>query len=120
VSTKVRYGPVQLTLDVPEGELLLAWAADAHKRQPAAVLFRASAGGSVLETLALKAAYCVVYHESFADGDARTGAYQCQLTLSDPDGWTLQAGGPATAFVAPAARENSYLNIVLPFTKPVV
>ena len=36
-------------------------------------------------------------------GDAQGGAYQCFLTLSDPDGWTLTAGGPASALVAPAA-----------------
>ena len=32
VSTQVRYEPVHLTLAVPEGDLLLAWAADPHKR----------------------------------------------------------------------------------------
>lgn len=63
VSTKVRYGPVQLTLAVPEGDELLAWAAAPQKRQAAEVLFRDSAGGSVLETLRLKGTYCVAYHE---------------------------------------------------------
>jgi hypothetical protein len=28
------------------------------------------------------------------------------LTLSDPDGWTIAPGGPASAFVAPAARAH--------------
>jgi hypothetical protein len=70
------------------------------------VFFRDGDGGSMLETLELKAAYCVSYHEQFVSGDARGGAYQCFLTLSDPDGWTLQAGGPAAAFMAPAAREH--------------
>ena len=60
----------------------------------------------MLETLRLPAAYCVRYHEQFVSGDAQGGAYQCFLTLSDPDGWTLTAGGPATAFTAPAAREH--------------
>ena len=46
------------------------------------------------------------YHEQFVSGDAQGGAYQCYVTLSDPDGWTLTAGGPAAAFVAPAAREH--------------
>ena len=64
------------------------------------------AGGAALETLLLKAAYCVSYHEEFTAGDAGHGAYVCHLVLSDPDGWTLQAGGPAGAFVAPAAREH--------------
>ena len=60
----------------------------------------------MLETLRLSAAYCVRYHERFVSGDAQGGAYQCYVTLSDPDGWTLAAGGPAAAFVAPAAREH--------------
>ncbi|GAA4051496.1 hypothetical protein GCM10022409_42890 [Hymenobacter glaciei] len=110
VSTKVRYGPVQLVLSVPEDDTLFGWANDAQKRQPAQVFFRdsdgGSDGGSVLETLELKAAYCVSYHEQFVSGDARGGAYQCYLTLSDPGGWTLTAGGPASAFVAPAARNH--------------
>jgi hypothetical protein len=97
---------VQLVLSVPEGDALFAWAHDAHKRQAAQVHFRDASGGGVVETLALKAAYCVAYHEQFVRGDARGGAYQCVVTLSDPDGWTLSAGGPASAFVAPAAREH--------------
>jgi hypothetical protein len=102
----VRYGPVQLVLSVPEGEALFGWANEAHKRQAAQVFFRDASGGSVVETLELKAAYCVAYHEQFVSGDAQGGAYQCVVTLSDPDGWTLNAGGPASAFVAPVAREH--------------
>ena len=106
VSTKVRFGPVQLTLDVPDGETLFGWAADAQKRQPVQVFFRDGNGGSVLETLTLAAAYCVSYHEQFRHGEVGSGAYECYLTLSDPDGWTLTAGGPASALVAPAARNH--------------
>jgi hypothetical protein len=54
----------------------------------------------------------VRYHEQFVGGDAQGGAYQCFLTLSDPDGWTLSAGGPASAFVAPAAREHGRPGVV--------
>ena len=56
--------------------------------------------------MALAAAYCVSYQEEFQDGDANNGAYVCHLVLSAPDGFTIQAGGPVTAFVAPAAREH--------------
>ena len=102
----MRFGPVQLTLDVPDGETLFGWAADAQKRQPVQVFFRDGNGGSVLETLTLAAAYCVSYHEQFRHGEVGSGAYECYLTLSDPDGWTLTAGGPASALVAPAARNH--------------
>ena len=44
------------------------------------------------------------YDESFVAGDGATGAYVCQLTITS-DGLTLAPGGPATPFVAPAARE---------------
>ncbi|RZJ57078.1 MAG: hypothetical protein EOO55_04090 [Hymenobacter sp.] len=106
VSAKVRYGPVQLVLDVPDGDVLPAWAADAQKRQAASIVFLAAAGGQPLETLRLPAAYCVAYQEQFVSGDAQSGSYQCALTLSDPTGWTLAPGGPTTAFVAPAARNH--------------
>ena len=36
MSTKVRHEPVHLTLAVPDGDALLAWAADAQKRQAGA------------------------------------------------------------------------------------
>jgi hypothetical protein len=106
VSAKARHEPVHLTLSVPDGDALLAWAADPQKRLAAAVVFHDAHGGSPLETLALGAAYCVSYQEEFASGDANDGAYVCRLVLSDPGGFTIQAGGPAAAFVAPAARNH--------------
>jgi len=106
VSAKVRYGPVQLVLDVPDGDVLPAWAADPHKQQATAVVFLDATGGQPLETLHLPSAYCVAYQEQFSSGDAVGGAYQCFLTLSDPSGWTIAPGGPTTAFMAPAAREH--------------
>ena len=36
VSAKLRYGPVQLVLDVPDGDVLPAWAAEAQKNKPPA------------------------------------------------------------------------------------
>lgn len=106
VSASVRYGPVQLVLDVPNGDVLPAWAADPHKQQATAVVFLDATGGRAVETLRLPAAYCVAYQEQFSSGDAQGGAYQCFLTLSDPSGWTIAPGGPVTAFVVPAAREH--------------
>ncbi|GAB3634636.1 hypothetical protein GCM10027422_02260 [Hymenobacter arcticus] len=100
VHTKVRHEPVQLELDVPEGDDLLAWANEAHKRLAADIVFL-DATGRPLETLSLKAAYCINYHELFVSAHTGRGAYRCLLTLVDPGGFTLHAGGPATAFVAP-------------------
>ena len=97
---------MQLVLDVPEGDVLPAWAAEAHKRQATAVVFLNANGGRAVETLRLLAAYCVAYQEQSASGDAQGGAYQCFLTLSDPTGWTMAPGGLAAAFVASAAREH--------------
>lgn len=99
VATKVRHHPVELLLDVPDSDALLAWAADPHKRQAVEVVFLDPASGSATETLRLDAAYCVGYSESFASGDTGTGAYQCHLTLSDPDGFTLLPGGPSLALL---------------------
>ena len=45
-------------------------------------------------------AYCVSYAEAFESGDDQLGSYICHFTLSDPDGWTWQLGGP-TAYLNP-------------------
>lgn len=105
VSTKVRYEPIHLTLDVPHDDLLLAWAADPHKRVAAALIFRNADGGSAIETVQMTGAYCVSYAEGFRAGDAQNGAYQAFVTLTDPDGFTMQAGGAGTfAMPAPGAH----------------
>ena len=96
-ASKVRHSAVQLVLDVPETDVLLTWATDPHKRLAAHIVFLSAATASTLETLSLKAAYCVGYQEQFVHGDGQEGAYQCTLTLADPEGFTIQAGGPATA-----------------------
>ena len=106
VSAKVRYGPVQLLLDVPDSEVLLSWAIDPHKQLAADIVFLDADGGHAVETLRLPAAYCVAYAEEFQQGGAQHGAYVCRLTLADPAGWTIQAGGPAASFVLPAAGEH--------------
>jgi hypothetical protein len=109
VSAKVRDEPVQLTMDVPPDDLLMGWAADPHKRLAVNIIFRDADGGTALETLHMVAAYCVSYQEVFRQGDAVTGAYQALLTLADPSGFTMQVGGPALAFVLPAAGTHGSL-----------
>jgi hypothetical protein len=105
VSTKVRFEPVQLTLDVPEEDILLSWAAAPQQRLAATIVFFDANGGSPIETLRLPSAFCTSYQEVFRVGNTLEGAYQCQLVVVDPDGFTLQAGGPGGVFVAPAPRE---------------
>ena len=103
VVAKVRYGPVQLVLDVPDNDVLLLWVHNPQLRQAASIVFRQATGGGMQETVHLAAAYCVGYQESFVSGDQSTGAYQCHLTLVDPDGFTIQAASPTLAFIPTTA-----------------
>ncbi|MBO2011054.1 type VI secretion system tube protein TssD [Hymenobacter negativus] len=99
VVVKVRKGPVEFVFDVPDHSFLEDWALDLFKRLPAEAVFF-DATGHLLETLSFAGAYCVGYQEFFASGDAEGGAYQCRVTLSDPDGWNWQLGEP-TAYMHP-------------------
>ena len=101
VSAKVRHSLVHLTAAVPEHSFLLHWASDPHKRLPAQLILREA--GRAIETVLFAGAYCVSYAEAFESGDEHLGSYICHFTLSDPDGWTWQVGGP-TAYVAPAVK----------------
>jgi hypothetical protein len=56
---------VQVLLDVPDNEVLLAWAADPFKQLAIDIVFLNANGGSAVETLRLPAAYCVAYQEEF-------------------------------------------------------
>lgn len=105
--SKVRRGPVEAEADVPRHQVLEFWAADAQQRQEATIIWRNSDTGIVLETLHLKAAYCVRYEEQFVSGDTGSGSYRCFFTLADPDGWTLHAGTPLSeTTIRPPAREH--------------
>ncbi|RZJ57565.1 MAG: hypothetical protein EOO55_03110 [Hymenobacter sp.] len=99
VVAKVRYGPVQLVLDVPDSDMLLSWANMPQKQLATDIVFRQAAGGGTQETLHMAGAYCVGYQETFASGDQDKGAYQCHLTLVDPAGFTLSAGSPVQALI---------------------
>ena len=104
VSAKVRHGLVHLTLDVPDDEVLLDWAATPYKPLAGRIIFFDGKGGSALETLTWEAGECVGYQEVFASGDADAGAYVCHLTIAAPQ-LTMLPGGPA-AYVSPAARDH--------------
>ena len=104
VVAKVRHGLVHLTLDVPDDDQLLDWAATPYKPLAGQVSFYDAKGGPVLETLAWEEGQCVAYQEEFSSGNQSQGAYVCHLTIAAPK-LTLHPGGPA-AYVAPAAGEH--------------
>jgi hypothetical protein len=97
---------VNLVLDVPEDDTLLAWATSAHMQLAANSVFANLRGSDALETLHLSAAYCVTYAKVFQQSEWASEAYVCHLTLVDPAGWAIQASGPRVAFVAPAPGEH--------------
>ena len=111
VVTKTYDSPVALSMHVPRDSFLAAWAADPYKRCAADLVFRDANGGQALETLHLAGAYCVRYGTYFREGSylgesQRTlSSYVTQLTLTDPDGYHWQPGGPG-AYQAPAARAH--------------
>lgn len=94
VQAKVRHSPLQLVLDVPEGDALLAWAATPHKPLAGEVVFYDMAQHTAHETIAFTAGECVHYGEQFASGATGDGAYVCQLTIAATS-FELRAGGPA-------------------------
>ncbi|RZK19624.1 MAG: hypothetical protein EOO56_13870 [Hymenobacter sp.] len=94
VQAKVRHLPLELTLDVPTDDQLLAWAHAPHKPLAGAVVFYDMAAQVAHETIAFAAGECVRYAEQFASGATGNGAYVCQLTIAAPS-FELRAGGPA-------------------------
>ena len=59
---KVRHDLLQLALDVPDDDALLAWAADPFKAQAGEVVFYNATQLVALETIAFASAQCVGYH----------------------------------------------------------
>ncbi len=104
VVAKVRHGRVQLTLDVPDDDVLLAWAAAPHKPLAGCVVFYQDQARQALETLSWEAGHCVGYQEEFVSGDVLAGAYVCHVTIVAPK-LTLRPGGPGT-YVPPAPGEH--------------
>ena len=104
-SAKVRHGPLQLLLDVPDDDVLLAWAAVPFKVQAGQVVFYSDAQARLPhESISFEAGQCVAYAETFdaGTGGGGTGAYVCALTITAPAFALHSGGGPALA-VAPAA-----------------
>lgn len=117
---KVRHGMVRLTLDVPQDELLLSWAAAAYKPLAGRIVFRDAKGGAALETLSWEEGQCVGYQEEFVSGDVDQGAYVCHLTIVAPK-LVLAPGGPDD-YNSPAAGEHGSPQqaLVDPFLVPLL
>ena len=94
VNAKVRHELLHLTLDVPDDDALLAWAADPFKKLAGEVIFYDTTQLVALETIAFAAGQCVGYHENFESGAGRDGAYVCQLAIA-ATAFELRSGGPA-------------------------
>jgi hypothetical protein len=101
VQAKVRYAPLELVLDVPTDDGLLAWAHTPHKPLAGQVVFYDIARQTAHETIAFAAGECVQYAEEFASSATGDGAYVCQLTITAPS-FELRAGGPVAAGVVGA------------------
>ncbi len=82
VTAKVRSGLLVLHLDVPDGDQLLAWALDPHKKLSGSVLFHQTDRPVVREELTFEDGFCVSYAEVFQVGAAPEGAYRCTLHIS--------------------------------------
>jgi hypothetical protein len=104
-SAKVRHGQLELELDVPQQDHLLAWAAEAHKALSGTLVIFDTVGRPT-EYVTFQTGYCVAYHEVFQAGDAQRGSYRCTLHLTDPTGFTIGTGAAPGGFTAPPAREH--------------
>ena len=82
VMAKVRSGLLVLHLDVPDGNQLLAWAADPLKKLSGSVVFHETDRPVVSEQVQFEDAFCVAYEELFESGAAPQGAYRCTLHVS--------------------------------------
>ena len=107
VNAKVRHDLLHLTVDVPDGDELLHWAATAHKPLAGEVVFYNPTQLVALETIAFAAGECVGYQEEFESGVGGDGSYVCQLTIAAP-AFELRAGGaPPGALVASASLQKA-------------
>jgi len=82
VSAKVRSGLISLHLDVPDGDFLLAWAADPQKKLSGYLTFQETNRPIAREVLTFEDGFCVSYEEIFVAGSNAGGAYRCALQIS--------------------------------------
>lgn len=81
-AAKVRSSLITLHLDVPDGDTLLTWAADPHKKLSGFLVFEETNRPIAREVLAFQDGFCVSYEEVFMAGSDSAGAYRCVLQIS--------------------------------------
>lgn len=81
-AAKVRSGLLVLHLDVTDGDQLVAWASDPHKKLSGSVVFLETNSPVAREELTFEDGFCVSYEEAFESGAAPAGAYRCTLHIS--------------------------------------
>jgi hypothetical protein len=113
VRGKVRHGLLHLTLDVPNGDQLLTWAATPHKALAGHVTFFETNRPTARETVSFAAGQCVGYDETFAAGDEVSGAYVCRLVIA-ADKLELTPGGPARALATISDYVNKATEVATP------
>jgi hypothetical protein len=96
---KVRSGLIALQLDVPDGDSLLAWATDPHKKLGGFLVFEETDRPIAREVLAFEDGFCVSYKELFVAGSDAAGAYRCLLQVSAAK-LTLNAADKDSAWAA--------------------
>ena len=103
----MRHDLLHLTVDVPDGDELLDWAATIHKPLGGEVVFYNPTQLAALETIAFTVGECVGYQEVFESRTGGDGAYVCQLIIAAP-AFELRAGGaPPAATVASASLHKA-------------
>ena len=81
-TAKVRSGLITLHLDVPDGDELLSWANDPHKKMSGYLTFHETDRPVARDVLSFEDGFCVSYDETFQSGDGLEGAYRCILRIS--------------------------------------
>jgi hypothetical protein len=115
VAAKAQHSPLELVVDVPTDDGLVAWAEARHKPLDGQVVFYDIASQIAHETIAFTAGECVQYREQFASGADGDGAYVCYLTIT-ASGFELRAGGPAMALATSEELATPNVTAVAPAT----
>jgi aspartyl/asparaginyl-tRNA synthetase len=94
VTEKVRHGQLEIVLDVPASNQLLAWASTAHHPLDGHVSFFKENEFMAHETVAFTGGECEGYQKLFEAGAPTIGSYRYSLNIAATR-LELLPGGPA-------------------------